>query len=267
MADATSGLGGIFNQLISPTKYPKVPAAPYVNPQGAQQTAIAGNLEALPGLEQTGRQVDAYNLAERTNSLNQAIPGFSGLLSKGNANMSDWLSGNIGSDVASQVARLDAGKAIAGGYGGSPAQASLTARDLGLTSLGLEQSATSSLPGYLGGFANILVPHPFDVTSGFVSPGQQISADQWNEMNRYKQQALQNQIDALPDPLMQAVGGFVGGLTNDIVNAAEMYFSGGAVSGIGTGGEGSSGATSMLNLLGNHGGGASNSSSLAMSLI
>lgn len=248
MANDTSGLGGIFNELISPTKYPKVPTAPNVNPQSAQRTSISGNLEALPALEQLGSQVDSYNLGQRTATLNRAIPGFSNLLAQGSANMNDWLHGTISPDVASAVNRSSNATAIAGGYGGSPAAASLQARDLGLTSLGLEEKATGALPGYLGGLANILTPHPFDVTSEFVSPGQQISAEQWNEINRYKTQAVQNEIDALPDPLMKAVGSFVGGLTNDVVNAAEMYFSGGAVSGIGTGGGGSSGASSVQNL-------------------
>jgi hypothetical protein len=248
MSDPNSGLGGIFNALISPQKYPKVPAAPYVDPQQAQRRSIAGNLEALPALEQLGSNVNAYNQAQRTSALNAAIPGLSGMIAQGNQNETDWLHGRLGPTDVSAVLRGSNANAIAGGYGGSPAATNLQARDLGLTEYGVEQAATAGLPGYLGGLASILVPKPFDVTSGMVSPGQEISADQWNELYRYKQQAVQNQIDALPDPLMKAVGGFVGGLTNDIVNAAEMYGSGGAVSGIGTGGSGGAGTSSMQNL-------------------
>ncbi len=255
MSDPNSGLGGIFSQLISPTKYPRVPAAPYVDPQAAQRASISGNIQALPALEQLGQGVDAYNLSQRTNTLNQVIPGLSGMVAQGNQNETNWLHGNIGPLDTSAVLRGSNAAAIAGGYGGSPAATNLQSRDLGLTEYGVEQAATAGLPGYLGGLANILVPKPFDVTSGMVSPGQEISADQWNEIYRYKQQAVQNSIDALPDPLMKAVGGFVGGLTNDIVNAAEMYFSGGAVSGIGTGGSGGAGSSSMQNLFNQNAGG------------
>lgn len=248
---SSSGLGGVFEELISPTKYPKVPAAPNVNPQAAQLRTTQGNLEALPGLENLGSQVNAYNLAQRKGQLAQAIPGFEGLVSAGSANMSDWLHGVLSPDVSSAVERGSVARSIGGGYGGSGAAANLTARDLGLTSLDLQQKATGALPGYLGGLASIITPKPFDVTSGMLTPGQDITAEQWNEMNRYRQQGLQAEIDALPDPLMKAVGSFVGGLTNDVVNAAEAYFSGGMVSGIGTGGGGGAGAIAGQNLFGN----------------
>ena len=196
--------GEILGQLISPTKYPKVPTAANVDPQQAQQSSISGNISALPGLEQLASGVDAFNLKQRRSELDTSIPGFENLLAQGSANMSDWLHGVISPDVAGATIRGSNAQAIAGGYGGSPAARNLQARDLGLTSLNLQQGAEAALPGYMGSMSNLLMGHPFDVTSGMISPGQQISAEQWNETNRVNQQWLQNQMDALPDPLAQA---------------------------------------------------------------
>lgn len=204
------GPGGIFQELISPTKYPKVPAAAYVSPQQAQMQSIQGNITALPQLEQLGSSVDKYYLGERRGMLDTSIPGFEGMLGAGSQNMTDWLHGVIGQDTADAVSRNANARAFAGGYAGSPASANLQARDLGLTSLQLQQGATQALPSYLGGLAGILMPQQFDVTRGMVTPAQQIAGEQWNEMNRYQREAIQNEIDALPDPLMQALGTAVG---------------------------------------------------------
>lgn len=253
MSDSTSGLGGIFNQLISPTKYPEVPSAPRVDPQEAQLASIKGNLAALSPLEQLASGVNMFNRQQRSQAVNQAIPGFEGINNAASSDISNLLHGILSPDVSSAVSRGSNARAVAGGYGGSPAADNLQARDLGLTSLNLQQQGLSALPGYLGATSSLLLPQEFNLGSGFVSPGQQISAQQYNENNRYGQQWLQNQISALPDPLMAAVGNFVGGLTNDVVNAAEMYFSGGAVSGIGTGGGGNAGAASASRLFGGGG--------------
>lgn len=217
------GVGGVLQELISPTRYPKVPNAPRVDPQAAQRTAIEGNLEALPALEQLGSKVDTYNLTQRRNQLNQAIPGFNGLLQQGTSNLNDWLRGNISVADTGGVIRDATGRSIAGGYGGSPAAANLTARDLGMTEYGVQRAATAALPGYLGSVANLLMPHPFEVQSGFLSPAQQISAEQWNEIYRYKQEALVNEIAALPDPLIAAVGEAVGSNFNQDTGALRNW--------------------------------------------
>lgn len=251
MASATGGLGGVFAELISPTRRPEVPQAPNVNPQTAQLASIQGNLAALSPLEQLASGVNMFNQQQRGQAVNQAIPGFAGLNSAASSDIQNMLNGVLPPDVSNAVSRNANAQAFAGGYGGSPAANNLQARDLGLTSLNLQQQGLNALPGYLGSTANLLIPQQYNIASDFVTPQQQIAAQQYNENNRYGQQWLQNQINALPDPLMAAVGNFVGGLTNDIVGAAETYFSGGLVSGIGTGGGGSAGTSSAFNLLGN----------------
>lgn len=109
----------------------------------------------------------------------------------------------------------------------------------------------------------------FDVTSGFISPTQQISANQWNELYRYKQQALVNEIAALPDPLIAAVGEAVGSNLNQDIGAARNFFSfgigskqeGGSAGGGGGGLQSYSGGfSSLMGMFGGGGGPEANPS-------
>lgn len=238
MPNTVGGIGGIFEELISPTKRPQVPAAPYVNPQAAQLRTITGNQQALTPLEQLASGVNTFNLGQRQQMVNTAIPGASGLIQTASGNLNDWLHGVIPSDVTASVARSGAARGIESGTPGSPFNANLVARDLGLTSLQLEQGATAALPGYLGGMANLLIPDQFNPASMFLTPGQDMTAEQWNEINRYRQQAVTNEIAAMPDPLFAAVGQAVGSNLNQDLGMAKSFFTGGGGMNLFSGGGG-----------------------------
>src|SRR5205814_874219 len=78
--------------------------------------------------------------------LERILPGYSGSLSAGRATTDALFSealplihGEIPQDVQDQVQRSSAYQALRGGYMGSGMSNALTARDLGLTSLGLQE--------------------------------------------------------------------------------------------------------------------------------
>lgn len=145
--------------------------------------------------------------------------------------LGSWLQGQIPADVAGQVGRTDTAKAIAGGYGGSPLANNLTLRDLGLTSLDMQRMGEQALPGFLGNVAGLAVPQPFDVTSGMLTPGQDLSAEQFNEMNRFSQQWLQDRLSSLPDPATAAISKDVGGIA-DLAGTALLAWAGGGIGGL-----------------------------------
>lgn len=226
----------IFSDLIQqamggfPT-IPKAPNAPYVDPQAAQSRTAAGNLSELPTLEQIASGVDTFNLSQRNKALTSAIPGYTNLVADASGTLGSWLQGQIPADVAGQVGRTDAAKAIAGGYGGSPLANNLTLRDLGLTSLDMQRMGEQALPGFLGHVTGLAVPQPFDVTSGMLTPGQDLSAEQWNAMNQFSQQWLQNRLSSLPDPATAAISKDVGGI-GDLAGTALLSWAGGGIGGL-----------------------------------
>ena len=89
------------------------------------------------GAERTATATNKYNQSEMDRLLNESIPGWSELQAKRSSAANSFLSGSLPPDVEAAVRRGSVGRAIEGGYGGSPAGRNLEARDLGLTSLDL----------------------------------------------------------------------------------------------------------------------------------
>lgn len=247
---------GLFGTLVTGAlggfpKKPDLPSAAYVNPGESQQQAIDANAGALPGLMDLGSDVNAYNLSERAKALTAGIPGYDAISKKGSDVLLSQLNGVIPDDVASAIGRRSNARAFAGGYGGSEAARNLESRDLGLTSLDLIQRGQAAAPGWLTSLYNLGVPQQFNVQSGFLSPTDVISTNQWNETNRFNTQWAQNQLDALPDPETAAIAKDVGQLT-DLVATAALAWAGGGIGGM----IGGAGGASMGGALGGQAGGA-----------
>lgn len=250
---------GIFGDLVkmgfdSFPKIPDAPDAPYVSPQIAQADSIAGNQAVLPSLQNIGRDINSYNLTERAKALNAGIPDYKRLTGANTSLLEDQLSGKIPDDVAAQVQRRSNSRAYAGGYGGSPAADNLFARDLGLTSMDIQARGQANLPPWLSLMGNLNVPPQFNVEGGFISPGQQIAAQQWNETNRFSQQWLQNQLDSIPDPETAAIANDVAGIA-DLIGTAALAWAGGAIGGMAGGAAGSTAGSQLGGMMGGGGGG------------
>lgn len=226
---------GLFGDLVKgalggfPT-IPDAPEAPFVDPSQVQVDTIAGNQRALPALMELGEGINAYNLQQRAKALG-SVPQFNEIAQQGSENLLSELRGELPDDVVNQVQRRSNATAYAGGYGGSPMADNLIARDLGLTSLDLSTRARASAPNWLGSLYSMLVPPQFDVQSGFVSPGQGIASEQWNETNRFNRDWLQEQLDSIPDPEQAAIANGVGQIT-DLAAMAALGWAGGAVGGM-----------------------------------
>lgn len=134
-------LAGAF-QGASAARARKKQLEAIANTPGLDTSAITG--QAITGQEQNFGQASAlaekinrFNAGMRQDLLEESIPGYEPRKQQTSAILDSWLRGEIPQDVQDQVWDSAAGRALAGGFGGSGLGRNLTARDFGLTSLGL----------------------------------------------------------------------------------------------------------------------------------
>lgn len=196
---------------------PTVPTLPTLNLGTEQQLATQGNLNELPGAEQMVGKANQFNRDQITQMLQSIIPGYSGMVSSATSNIASELQGQVPNDVSAQVQDSAAAKALGGGYGGSGAHGDLVARDLGLTSLNLTQQGLSSFESWTQMSDALYAPSQINVQSMFVTPQQQASFDNQQNMDQFQRQWMQNQIDAMPDPVTKGIWDFTIGGVHDLI--------------------------------------------------
>jgi len=136
-----AGLGGIFSGISgADTKRQLGNAANLapINPNSSLNNAITANQNNLGGIETLTGNTNQFNIGQQQQALESQIPGFAAAQQQRVGNASSLLRGEIPQDVSDAVLRSDAAKAVSGGYAGSGVQRNLTARDLGRTSLDLQ---------------------------------------------------------------------------------------------------------------------------------
>lgn len=176
--------------------------------------AVAGNLE---------------NYSSITDLLNKLIPGFSDMLSQGASNTASELRGELPPDVAAQVQRGAAYKALQGGYSGTPMGHALGARDLGRTSLDLMAAGTNAAQLWTNLAESAYSPFT-------VSTGQQAGTTAANNAGLQAQQQFEYNVKAAPDP------GALGIFNVDAALGQQMLSFGMAAAGGAMGGGGGTGS-------------------------
>ncbi len=192
-----------FTDLVG-TK-PTVPDVPALSLPDEQQKAIKANLAAAPG----AAQLATLSQEQITKMMQMAVPGFTDIQSQVSGNIQSLLKGEIPTDVSQEVKRQDAGRALTGGFAGTDAASNLVARDLGLTSLGLQKEGLSSAESWIGKMEQLYSPSQAIFTGMFITPEQQFRAATQERDVQYQQQWLKNQIDALPAPWAEDLKQFV----------------------------------------------------------
>lgn len=187
-------MGGFFDQLIG--KRPRVPDVTKVDLGEQQQKAIEENIAAAPGAAKLAQ----LSQDQIRTMMEQAIPGFEGILGKTSGNINDLLAGKIPTDVSDAVQRSSAGRALASGYGGTGMARDLVARDLGLTSLDLTQQGLKSAESWIASMEQLYSPSEAIFTGMFVTPQQQYAVSRSEADLQFQRQWLANQIEALPAP-------------------------------------------------------------------
>jgi hypothetical protein len=137
----------------------------------------------LPGVEQTANQADILSNQAYQRNISQLYPGATSQISQISNLASSYLSGIIPQDVQDQIQRATAQQSLQGGYGGTQMARNLTARDLGLTSMNLQQLGMG-MTGTGIGLAKGLTPSFTPISSLLFTPSQLLArTDQANYYN------------------------------------------------------------------------------------
>lgn len=221
--------GSIAGALIRGSGKPKVPRAPMVDPDQVQQQTIQGNLAALGGAAQLGGKTQAALTDQWLANLERLFPGYGGFSQQIMQNLTAAAKGQLPADVEDYIDREGAERGIfRGTSGGGKSQFDdySRLRDLGLRSL--QRTDFSLAAGERWMSAN---RGPFfDFTNMFYSPQQRVQIQQWNEVMRYNQQWLKNQIDVIPEAWEQALANLFDNI-EETGQAVLTSYAGGAMGG------------------------------------
>ena len=191
--------------------------APFIptDPMAELTTMLGGEISSWPQIENLSNLYQSYMLS----ALNEAVPGFSNILSTGAADTESLLTqaapliqGQIPQDVADQVMRSTAYQSLMSGTAGSGMAHGLTARDLGLTSLDLMNQGANLLNE--GGNA---AQRWSAIAGGTVMPpSANLYSPEWFSNFMANQHAAQqatnqlaNNLAASPNPFLQSLNQWV----------------------------------------------------------
>lgn len=211
---AGSLLGGLFGG-----KKPKVPELKPIDFAQEQTNAIRQNIASIEPATELAKKTTAAEQSQLEAQLRRAIPGYDQLVQQASQNIGAALKGELPADVQQQIQRSTAGRALTGGFGASSGFGrALTARDLGLTSLQLQNQGLAQAQNFIQQQRAFGMVQPFSVSSMFITPAQRIGAIQQQQSAMYGRDLTAAQVAAAPSPMQQAAqtaftgfGGTVGG--------------------------------------------------------
>lgn len=214
MADFLSELWG--------SKPAVIPYTPTTFQQELPAT-LQENIAAFPDITQLGGLYEQYMMGQFGDVLGpgfqQDILGGVGLATQEQGIARQELAGQIPQDVIDQIMRSSAMTSLLSGTAGGPMGMALSARDLGLTSLQLQQQGVQTeqeAANAIQRWANIaggltMRPDQYQIT-----PQQQAALTMQNRLYQQATQQMAANIAAAPDPVL-------GGLNNLAVSALMAY--------------------------------------------
>jgi hypothetical protein len=154
------------------------PSFPKVNLQGVSLPSPTSGLaqygqqaQDIPQVQQTATAADTSSNQAYQAMLSGVDPGLMSSISQIGSLANTYLSGQIPQDVQDQIQRATAQQSEQGGYGDTQMARNLTARDLGLTSLQLQQTG-ASMAGTGMQMAGAVNPSFTPVSSLLMTPSQ-----------------------------------------------------------------------------------------------
>ena len=177
---------------------PDVPELPPINPSILQQQTIQDNLKALPETRRLASGVTDLTTEQLARGLDLALPGQRQTATR---TVGQQLRGEIPTDVSRAVQASAAETAFAGGFEGSGVSRGLTLRDLGLTSLDIQQQGLQNFQA----LASMTTGPGLDPTSMFFSPQQRLNFAVQDRSQMFQRDLTAAQVDAAPDPFKMAL--------------------------------------------------------------
>jgi len=208
--------GGILGGLLGAGKKPVIPAFKPIDFAAEQKQAIKQNLGSLSSASELARKTTTADQSVLEEQLRRAIPGYDQLIAQAGSNIGASLRGEISPEISSQVQRSTAGRALAGGFGGASGMGrSLTARDLGLTGMQIQNQGLQQAQSFIQQQRAYGMVQPFSTSSMFITPAQRVGVLQQQQQAQYSRDLQAAQVSAAPNPMMSALGGSlstIGGL-------------------------------------------------------
>ena len=206
-----AGIGGglmIGGAAMSAGKKVKVPEFKKVNTEKEQEASIKQNIASLQSGSELARKTTESEQTLLESQLRRSIPGYDKLIAQAGSNIGASLRGEISPEVSAQVQRSTAGRALSGGFGGASGMGrSLTARDLGLTGMQIQNQGLQQAQGFIQQQRTMGMAQPFSVSSMFISPTQRINLSLQENQFQFNRDMAAAQVAAQPDPMMAAIGG------------------------------------------------------------
>lgn len=199
LSGVASAGGSILGGLFGGGSKPKIPAFTLADPKRIQTDTIRDNRDSLAATEQLGREVNLANIRNQKAALEAGLPG---QLSQASSNIAALLRGEIPTDVGQQIARTSAAAGFRGGFQGSKLGGNLTARDLGLTSLGLQQTGLQNFSA----LSSLISPSTFNISSMFFTPLQRLTIEQNGRAQKFSRDMAAASVAAAPSPLQASIG-------------------------------------------------------------
>ena len=204
---AILGAASIGGGLLAAGKKPKIPAFKPIDFETEQKQAIQQNIAALQPATELARKTTEAEQSQLEAQLRRAIPGYDQLVAQAGKNIAASLRGEISPEVSAQVQRSTAGRALSGGFGaGSGFGRALTARDLGLTGMQIQNQGLAQAQNFIQQQRAFGMVQPFSVSSMFITPAQRVTALQNQQTAQYNRDLTAAQVAAMPDPKMAAIG-------------------------------------------------------------
>ena len=181
------------------------------------------------GLQNAGA-VNQANMAQLQDLLNQALPGYQGMVGQMSGNVRSLLAGAVPQDVQDQIQRstayqnLISGIGGPGGAGGALTRNAATARSLGLTSLSLQQMGQQEGSNLMQLARNYLMPQPVNPLS-LLPLSDLLSGGEWQRTAQFNANvagynATSNQAAAaagqIPNNQVAGIGGGIQSITNTL---------------------------------------------------
>lgn len=214
-------------------KKPEVPTLKDINVNQVQKDTVGGNLANFGDIAKLATSVNLFNQDQLNALIDRALPGAREQIA---SNIGSQLRGEVPKDVANAITTYNASRGLGALTSGSGFQNSVTARDLGLTSLNLIDKGLSSAESWLQRAA---APQ-MDVTSMFFTPQQRLAFEQQQQGAQFQRDLMAAQVKAAPDPATAALGKEIDRFFNTAASVGMMAAGGGMGGGGGMMGGGGS---------------------------
>ena len=197
-----------------------------------QSDAIKQNIASLKPASELAQKTTAADQSVLEEQLRRAIPGYDKLIAQAGSNIGASLRGEISPEVSAQVQRSTAGRALSGGFGGASGMGrSLTARDLGLTGMQIQNQGLQQAQSFIQQQRMFGMVQPFSTSSMFITPAQRVGVMQQQQQAQYSRDLQAAQVAAQPDPTMAALGSSLSSIGGIAAGAGVQSYLGGRAGG------------------------------------